>query len=133
MRPGIIKRTVRLTNSYGPLEALPLASGQLSDSRSQRAHESLWRSVFRDETWLQLALDKFGVNPVLVGPDLYKYFDEPKEEYQNGYMVLLSGDLEDELRWERATFFYSLKKHKYDKATKEISFNVNCGITLLDY
>lgn len=54
-------------------------------------HESVWRLFFKDETWLQLAFEKYNTNPVLLGADLLRI---PKKLKKNKscYLVLLVDD-----------------------------------------
>jgi hypothetical protein len=93
-----------------------------------KAHESLWQSMFKDETWLQLAHNEYGVNSGLLGSKVYKYYGATEKEYYDAFMVLLAGDLDGDLRWEQAKFFKSLQKHTYNETTHEITFD--CGIVL---
>ena len=63
---------------------------------NQEAHANLWGSIFKDETWVQMAVERFGVNPVLIGPDLHRYYeidvDTRKQETKPAYMILLAWD-----------------------------------------
>ncbi|KAF2181295.1 hypothetical protein K469DRAFT_692165 [Zopfia rhizophila CBS 207.26] len=94
-------------------------------SSNQMAHDFLWKAIFKDESWLQLA-NIFHINPVLLGPDLQDYCNGTKK---TAYMVLLVDDRSGDLRYDKDEIFDSLQeKHKYNKATKEVIFD--CGITL---
>lgn len=101
---------------------------QFKRTDKQNAHNSLWKYIFNSEEWLQLAVEKYKVNPALLGPKLYKYYSKSKKVCYSTYMVLLVVDFSGDLRWEFAKFFQSLQKHKYDKSTYQITFD--CGIVL---
>jgi hypothetical protein len=102
-------------------------------------HECIWRTIFKDETWLQLALEEYNTNPVLLGADVLRI---PNNESMNCYIVLLADDWSGELYFHGAdenfkTFRNSLQEHTYNRdpyrnrsevTVHEISFS--SGITL---
>lgn len=102
-------------------------------------HEYVWRTIFKDETWLQLALEQYNTNPVLLGADLLRLSNN---ESLNCYIVLLADDWSGDLHFHGAdenfeTFRNSLQEHSYNRdpygdrsevTVHEISFS--SGITL---
>jgi hypothetical protein len=115
--------------SYLPAFSAANAAKEFRFKRTitQRTHHLLWHSIFKDEIWLQLAVEKHNVNPVLIGPNLHPVYN--KTDKQGGvYMVLLADDMHGDLCYEREAFFASLQQHKFNKAKEEILFD--CGITL---
>ncbi|KAH7108745.1 hypothetical protein B0J11DRAFT_602135 [Dendryphion nanum] len=106
-------------------------------------HECVWRTVFKDETWLRLAFEEYKTTPVLLGADLSRIPDKlKKNENMNCYMVLLADDWSGGLFFHGAdekfeTFRNSLQEHTYNRdpynncsevTVHEISFS--SGITL---
>ncbi|KAH7111785.1 hypothetical protein B0J11DRAFT_598402 [Dendryphion nanum] len=106
-------------------------------------HECVWRTIFKDETWLRLALEEYNTNLVLLGADLPRIPDNlKKNERMNCYIVLLADGWSGDLFFHGAkenfeTFRNSLQEHTYnrdpdrncsDVTVHEISFS--SGITL---
>jgi len=81
-------------------------------------HEALWRTIFKNETWLQLAVERFGVNPVLISPDLDTCTDY--EKVQSTYMILLADDIHGDIQYTSRLFFDSLQDHTYNNEHKEV-------------
>ena len=80
----------------------------------------LWTSIFKDETWLRIALE-YGVNPLLIGPDLSN----------NPYMVLIASDPSGELQFwpqNKASFLACLQEHVIDEKAEEVKFK--SGLTM---
>jgi len=46
----------------------------MQSTASQKAHESLWKTLFKDESWLQDITERFQLDPTLIGPDLQRYY-----------------------------------------------------------
>lgn len=106
-------------------------------------HECIWRTIFKDETWLRLAFEEYNTNPVILGADLLRIPDKlKKNESMNCYLVLLADDWTGTLFFHGAdenfeTFRNSLQEHTYSRdpygnrsevTAHEISFS--SGITL---
>jgi hypothetical protein len=94
---------------------------------TQRTHQLLWQTIFKNEIWLQLAVETHNVNPVLVSPSLHPVYNRTNKR-GGVYMVLLANDIHGELCCETKAFFASLQRHEFNEVKQEISFD--CGITL---
>ncbi|KAF2103244.1 hypothetical protein NA57DRAFT_52770 [Rhizodiscina lignyota] len=110
-------------------------------TENQICHELLWRAIFKNDNWLELAVSLHDVNPVLVGSDLKKYYNYSKSPtvkkhgyadlktlYNGMYMVLLAIDFNGDLRYDAVKLFQDLQEHTYNSETFEVS--LTCGITL---
>lgn len=73
----------------------------------ERKHSDIWKHVFRDEKWC-LIVKRQGLNPILVGDDLHKLYDDPQ---QSAYIALLTGDNTRNIRHEKSKLLASLKPH----------------------
>lgn len=93
---------------------------------NDKRHATLWETFFESKSWLQLAVDEYGVNPVLVGADLGRLYKG--KHLKNPNIVLLADDRNGDLRFREQEFFRSLQKHTYDKNTREVK--LKCGIKL---
>ena len=106
-------------------------------------HECVWRTIFKDETWLWLAFEKYNTNPELLGADLLRIPNKlKKNESMNCYIVLLADNWSGDLFFHSVdenfeTFRNSLQEHTYnrdpyrkcpDGTVHELSFS--SGITL---
>ncbi|KAB2099651.1 hypothetical protein AG0111_0g12100 [Alternaria gaisen] len=119
-------------SSFSAKNIAEVLSTKLTENLS--IHESVWRSCFQDETWLQLAFAKYNTNPVLLGVDLLRIPEKPKKN-KNCYLVLLADDWSGDLSFHGVdesfeTFRNSLQEHTYysDGIVHEIYFS--SGITL---
>jgi hypothetical protein len=81
---------------------------------------SLWRCMFKDNHWLELALTYRKSVPVLLGRNLSRF---RLDRSNNLYFVLLAGDFSGDLRFCSEKFFESLQDgYKYDEKRKEVYF-----------
>ena len=94
----------------------------------QKKQGQLWNAIFRDSTWITEATIKFGLNPVLIGRDLYDYHSIETLKAPALYLVLVVGDPSADVQFERDLFLKSLRPHEFHNDTMEIDFE--SGITL---
>jgi len=128
------------TSTVDAAEAFPFRI-----TSEQKAHGSLWRAIFKDESWLQIAVERYGVNPVLVGPDLRRFYRGRSRAKETGlshlfsrlctkpkrtYMVLVACDPDGTLCEERETFFKSLQRHECNQANERLLFANNIVLNI---
>jgi len=70
----------------------------------QEKHSRVWNMIFQNEDWMTKATTEFGVNPILIGPNLDAYYNNNSQEYKPAYMVLVTGDRSEDLRFQRKLF-----------------------------
>jgi hypothetical protein len=92
----------------------------------QEKQSQLWNAIFRDSRWITEATIKFGLNPILIGRDLYDYHSIEALRARAMYLVLVVGDPTGDIRFE--LFLESLRPHKFHNDTMEVDFD--SGITL---
>lgn len=81
----------------------------------------IWHSIFKDKSWLDLALAFDRCSPVLLGYDLNRFC--PRREQTKLYVALLARDYSGDLRWMRDEFFASLQDGwEYDESNHEVLF-----------
>ncbi|KAA8652791.1 uncharacterized protein ATNIH1004_001696 [Aspergillus tanneri] len=91
---------------------------------------ALWSFIFKDTTWLDLALTYDRCLPVLVGRDLSSF--RPLKPLNRLYITLLASDHSSDLRYKEKEFFDSLQdRFKYNKEKYELHFP--SGITVNIY
>ncbi|EHA21822.1 hypothetical protein ASPNIDRAFT_127139, partial [Aspergillus niger ATCC 1015] len=82
---------------------------------------NIWTSIFKDESWLELALTFDRCSPVLLGYDLSRL--RLRREPQKLYVALLACDYSGDLRRKESEFFVALQDgYEYDKTHYEIHF-----------
>jgi hypothetical protein len=121
-----------ITATYTPFDLKDAASAlNLNLTKAEKNHESLWRSIFKDDKWLTGAVETYGVNPILLSADLGKYYTyyEVKGK-RSAYIFLIADDKHHrDLQYTYKIFVESLQDYEdFNRETKEISFK--CGITL---
>ncbi|GLA51507.1 hypothetical protein CBS147343_10052 [Aspergillus niger] len=90
----------------------------------------IWNYVFKDESWLKLALTFDRCSPVLLGYNLgwLRLRGKP----QKLYVALLARDYSGDLRWKKSEFFAALQDGwEYDESHHEIHFS--SGLTVNVY
>jgi len=70
----------------------------------QEKHSRVWNMIFQNEDWMTKATTEFDVNPILIGPNLNAYYNNNSQEYKPAYMVLVTGDRSEDLRFQRKLF-----------------------------
>ena len=94
----------------------------------QEKHGKVWHAIFRDTTWITKATTEYGLNPLLIGCDLYDCYADDFPQAQSTYLVLVAGDRTSDLRFEKDMFLESLKPHKFHREALEVEFE--SGMTL---
>jgi len=94
----------------------------------QEKQSQLWNAIFQDVTWITEATINSGLNPVLIGRDLYDYCSIENLEVRALYLVLVIGEPASDIRFKSSLFLESLRPHKFHIHTMEVEFE--SGITL---
>jgi hypothetical protein len=90
----------------------------------------IWNCIFKDKSWLELALTFDGCSPVLLGYHLNRF--GPTRKPTKLYVALLARDYSGDLRWMRDEFFASLQDGwEYDEPNYEVLFPT--GLTVNVY
>lgn len=53
--------------------------------------------IFQNEDWMTKATTEFGVNPILIGPNLNAYYNNNSQKYKPVYMVLVTDNRSEDL------------------------------------
>ncbi|KAL5364281.1 hypothetical protein BJX96DRAFT_157079 [Aspergillus floccosus] len=81
----------------------------------------IWNCIFKDDSWLNLALAFDRCSPVLVGYGLSRL--RPGRKPKKLYVVLLARDYSGDLQYRESEFFGALQDGwKYDETEHEIYF-----------
>lgn len=93
-------------------------------------HNNVWDGViFRNMSWTLIASSR-GLNPAIIGRDVPTIFNGTHDlEYQQAYIVLVTGDRTGDIRFYSKVFLDSLMPHTLCKAANEVVFK-NSNITL---
>jgi hypothetical protein len=97
MPPELWQAVVQDLPSFTGSHAAQVFDFKLRDH--QRKHSDICGHIFKDEKWCS-TVTRQGLNPVLVGDDLHKLYDNPQ---QSAYLALLTGDKTRNLRHENET------------------------------
>ncbi|KAF4633475.1 hypothetical protein G7Y89_g4651 [Cudoniella acicularis] len=93
-------------------------------SERQQKHSNIWGMIIKEEEeWTSIAMNQ-GLNPILIGDDLYALYDNPTS---TGYIAVITGDISGDIRFERDKFLDSLRAH--DRKENEVVFHES-NITL---
>ena len=118
-----------VTRTLSPISARNAGHALNFNIRTQQEkHSRVWNMIFQNEDWITKATTEFGVNPILIGPNLHAYYNNDSQKYKPAYMVLETGDRSGDLRFHKELFLKSLKPHTFRKETGEVEFK--SGITL---
>ena len=119
----------KIADHLPAFDAMNAAKGLRFKLRSQQEkHSKVWHAIFRDTTWITKATTEYGLNPLLIGCDLYDCYADDFPQAQSTYLVLVAGDRTGDLRFEKDMFLESLKPHKFHKEALEVEFET--GMTL---
>jgi hypothetical protein len=93
-----------VSQELSPLQLLHLSRVfRYSPTRDQQNHSRLWKAIFVDDKWLTEAEKKFRIKPVIIGPQLDRYY------YSRGrrgpiYVAIAfrdpTGDFKQSIVWE---------------------------------
>ncbi len=101
----------------------------MSTFNSQEKYSKVWEGIFQNQMWTSIA-SSHGLNPALVGQDLYTLYDGNHDpETWSAYIVLVTGDKTGDIRFHSKTFLDSLMPHTFCETTNEVFFK-NSNITL---
>lgn len=84
---------------------------------------NIWEDIFQDnEIWTSIA-SHHGLNPVLVGQDLYSVYEiDPIIEKEWADIVLIAGDTKGDICSYSKYLFDSLRPHTFNETTNEVVF-----------
>lgn len=120
---------VMIADALSPISARNVGHALNFNIRTkQEKHSRVWNVIFQNEDWINKATTEFGVNPILIGPNLHAYYNNNSQKYKPAYMVHVTEDRSGDLHFQRELFFKSLNPHTFNKHTGEVEFK--SGITL---
>ena len=98
-------------------------------TRNQAHHSRVWSAIFKNDTWLNMAMETFGIRPVIISRDLDRF------NLRSQYMVLVSRDPLGDLFYSfgsqenRESFLNALQENSgYNPERGEVTFT--SGIVL---
>jgi len=93
----------------------------------------IWNTIFENNDYLNLAVEKYQINPMLVGSNLPILYNRLKKKiYKKTYLVLITDDWSGDLHFEtfmegeerKNKIFQSLQIYtNYNKETQEVTFD----------
>jgi len=98
-------------------------------TRNQELHSRVWSAIFKNDTWLDMAIKTFGIRPVIISRNL----NHPK------YMVLVSRDPGGDLFYSfgsqenRESFLNALQENSgYNPERGEVTFTSGIVLNIYD-
>lgn len=103
-------------------------------NKQRRNHKRVWNMIFKDQTWLTKVINEYKLNPILIGPDLIRcYNNNPlpsdlslysnqRKQYGHSmtYLVLVIEDTLGKLQSTIPMFLSCLREYRFEKYTDEI-------------
>jgi hypothetical protein len=99
-------------------------------TEAQGIHECLWKTIFKDENWLQVA-GRYDIHPGLLAPDFFSIYEKIKKKKPlDTDMVLTAPDWTGDFFWEQLEDNYMTLRnslqphtsHRIDDKTCQILF-----------
>lgn len=94
----------------------------LGVSYKQR-HDDLWNLMFKDYRWINLVIERFRADPVLIGKHLDDLYDGVGSRRGKYLVLYIANDNEGEVQYlDRRLFFDTLQSHQWNPKKGEITF-----------
>ncbi|KAL4732880.1 hypothetical protein BDV11DRAFT_210638 [Aspergillus similis] len=92
---------------------------------------SLWKHIFKDTSWLELALKYPKCSPLLLGHGISSF--RARKPSKNIYLALIAHDWSGDLRYQKEKFFAALPDGcKYDKEKFELHYPSGLVLNIYD-